>query len=199
MRGLIEVAVVSGVGLATAFLSPADAATLTCGGAGSITDPAGDATHVAGAGISPDIVCASATYDKSNLTLTVTFAPNTFHKSTTTVQFALLPGSKHPPAGKGDYGNYYVNAGSLFYGNKTQDFEYLPKFVYTASGVTKYYDNGLQAVVPLTAVGGSGQLYFEVVDQTYTPRTCHSCFTTILDYAPNPSAVPNYGVSAPLP
>jgi hypothetical protein len=123
---------------------------LSCSGPGSITGPVGG---FSGGGAVPN--CAFVTYDATDLFLGVTYSSG-FSPTLSGVQFDLATSGTTP--------DYFVNAGSSFYGDTAQVLD--SSFADVGNGPVDYFANGLEATIPLADIGGDGALDFVVFTDT---------------------------------
>jgi hypothetical protein len=155
----------------------------------------------------PRITCANITVTSGNATLTVAFAQGTFDPTRTSVTFGLDTDQNPATGSRGmnssatrDAGiigvDYIVTFGSEFYGISALIRKFVgPEgnmFDKVGQARVTYYDDGLQAVVPLSIIGGgSGLMNYKVVAQTYLGLPA---FTQILDDAPDVGTPPAVSV-----
>jgi hypothetical protein len=137
-----------------------------------VTDPVGDATADPRVAVAPDLVRAAATVDNGNLTLVVSFAPGTFDRQTTRVTAlvdtdqSLSTGIKQQDGIGADYVLDLFGANAQATIAKADEAGCAARqtcFVTTGSAPLTVLSDGLQAVVPLSALGTTtGRVSFQV-------------------------------------
>jgi hypothetical protein len=161
-----------------------------------VTDATGDAAPDARVAVAPDLVRATASVENGTLTLVVSFAPGTFDRQTTRVA-ALFDTDQNPatgirqPDGLGaDYGLDLFPAASQATITRADEAGCAARnacFVTAGSASITVLADGIQAVVPLSAIGSSsGRLSFLI--NTYVlvaPLT-----PVLFDYLPDANLAP---------
>lgn len=161
----------------------------------------GSVIRPAGIDLRPHITCANVSVTEGNAIFTVAFAPGTFNPARTKVNFGLdtdrNPGTGSPgmnSSGTRDAGligvDYNLQFGSEFYGAAAVVSKFLGPEINAWKDIGQervtYYEDGLQATVPLALIGGgSGLMSYKVVAQTFLGVPA---FTQIQDEAPDRGA-----------
>jgi hypothetical protein len=168
---------------------------------GGLTDATGDA----GGEGNPDLVSGSVVVQEEFVSLQVRFAPGTFNRDTTAVQFSLdtdqnaRTGHLGTDSGCGaDNGvlgvEYIVDFGSIGYGTQANirpfvgpDCNGFGGAVQSAPGSVTYLANGFDVVFPRSFLGGDdGFMNFKVVSYSYIGPG----FTGVVDRMTDAGAAP---------
>ena len=187
------IAVVSACSSAT---TPSPAPTPTPAIRADVTDATGDAAPDARVAVAPDLVRATASVENGTLTLVVSFAPGTFDRQTTRVA-VLFDTDQNPATGirqqdglGADYGLDLFPAAPQATITRADEAGCAARsacFVTAGSASITVLADGIQAVVPLSAIGSStGRLSFLI--NTYVlvaPLT-----PVLFDYLPDANLAP---------
>jgi Big-like domain-containing protein len=163
---------------------------------GTVSDPDNDATPSSNADPDPDLVAAAVNSDGTNLLLQVRYKPGTFDSSVAVAQFMLdtdrNPATGHPGSDSdcvndnGIIGGDFLVVMGAYLGTTAQVYQYqgtCNSFALVGTGTTTYVTDGMDASVPLSALGGSnGRLNFKV---TMAEQIGPNAFTGVLDYMPD--------------
>ena len=163
---------------------------------GTVSDPDHDATPSSNTDPDPDLVSAAVNSDGTNLLLQVRYKPGTFDSSVALAQFMLdtdrNPATGHPGSDadcvndNGIIGGDFLVVMGAYLGTTAQVFQYqgtCNSFALVGTGTTTYVTDGMDASVPLSALGGSnGRLNFKV---TMAEQIGPNAFTGVLDYMPD--------------
>ncbi|HMF94437.1 MAG TPA: hypothetical protein VKE96_09095 [Vicinamibacterales bacterium] len=161
-----------------------------------VTDPIGDTPSDARVPVAPDLVRATAAVDGGNLTLVVSFAPGTFNRQTTRVA-VLFDTDQNPATGirqqdglGADFGLDLFPGGGLATITRADEAGCAARqscFVNVGSASMTILTDGMQAVVPLGAIGAaSGRLGFVVNSYVLVaPLT-----PVVFDYLPDITLAP---------
>jgi len=161
-----------------------------------VTDPIGDTATDARVPVPPDLVHASATVESGNLTLVVSFAPGTFDRQTTRVA-ALFDTDLNPATGirqqnglGADFALDLFPAGGQATISRADEAGCAARrdcFVSAGSASMAILGDGMQVVVPLSAIGaGSGRVSFQVISYVAVSPTTSVTF----DYLPDVNLAP---------
>ncbi|HJZ72492.1 MAG TPA: hypothetical protein VKE51_12190 [Vicinamibacterales bacterium] len=161
-----------------------------------VTDPIGDTVPDARVPVPPDLVRATATVENGNLTLVVSLAPGTFDRQTTRV-VALFDTDQNPATGirqqnglGADFGlDFFPGAGrtTIVRADEPGCAARQSCFVDAGSASIAILSDGMQAVVPLSAIGSaSGRLSFQMSSYVVVSPTASVTF----DFLPDVSLAP---------
>jgi hypothetical protein len=161
-----------------------------------VTDPVGDTASDSRVAVAPDLVRATATVENGNLTLVVSFAPGSFDRRTTRVA-ALFDSDQNGATGirqqdglGADYGlDLFAGAAqaTITRADEAGCAAHTTCFVDAGSASMTILTDGLQVVVPLSAIGSAtGRVNFLInAYVTVAPLT-----PVLFDYLPDLALAP---------
>jgi hypothetical protein len=161
-----------------------------------VTDPAGDAASDSRVAVAPDLLRATATAENGNLTLVVSFVPGTFDRQTTRVAVLLdtdqnpATGIRQPDGLGADFALDLFPAAAQAIVRRADEAGCAARqacFVDAGAASISILGDGVQAVVPLAAIGAaSGRVSFQLNAYVTFPPLASVTF----DFLPDASLAP---------